>query len=99
MRLENADDRFRPGDIAGAFHTWRRVVGGPASRARCYALHADCASCNPPGRDVLESASYRLPRRQAQELRRLTAPLDERFLQLTLPLPSKPPCPWWTLRC
>lgn len=99
MQLENADKRFAPGEIADAFRNWQRTVGGPARRARDYALHADCEYCNPPSRDSLEIALRRLPRRPARELRRLVAPLDERYLRLTIPLPSKPPGPWWTLRC
>ncbi|MDA1361717.1 hypothetical protein O1R50_18965 [Glycomyces luteolus] len=97
-RLEHDDPRFSPGDVASAFHVWHRAVSGPARRARDHARHADCELCNPPSRDVLELALHLLPRRSAQELRRLVAPLDERFMRLTIPLPGKPPGPWWTLR-
>jgi bacterioferritin-associated ferredoxin len=99
VRLENTDDRYFPGEIGYAFHHWRRVVNGTACQVRSFALHADCGYCNPLVREALEDALHRLPRRPAQELRRLVAPLDERFLRLTHPLPSKPPGPWWTLRC
>ncbi|MDN3241323.1 hypothetical protein [Glycomyces tritici] len=97
-RLETDDSRFHPGDVASAFRVWQRVTGGPARRAQDHAVHADCELCNPPSRDVLELALHLLPRRSAQELRHLVAPLDERFLRLTIPLPSKPPGPWWARR-
>jgi hypothetical protein len=97
-RFEHDDPRLQPGDVAAAFRVWHRIVSGPARRARDHALHADCEWCNPPSRDVLELALHRLPRRAARELRELVEPLDERFLRLTIPLPSKPPGPWWALR-
>lgn len=97
-RLEHDDERLSRGAVASAFQTWHRANSGPARRARDYALHADCEFCNPPGREVLELAIGLLPRRRARELRLLVAPLDERYLQRTVPLPSKPPGPWWTRR-
>jgi hypothetical protein len=97
-RLENNDPRFSPGDVASTFHVWQRVVSGPARRARDHATHADFELCNPPSREVLELALHLLPRRSAQELRRLAEPLDERFLQRTLPKPQLTEGPWWWFR-
>jgi hypothetical protein len=97
VRLEHADTRFYPGHIASTFLEWRRQVHGP--RRNLLNGGRTCGCCDPPDRSVLDDALRRLPKRQSRELRRLIAPLDERYLQRTLPDPHAPPGPWWLRRC
>ncbi|MEU5155280.1 hypothetical protein [Glycomyces sp. NPDC021274] len=90
-----------PGDVARSFNTWRRIANRPTPSPLGYGFVGECGiwGCCPPSREALEMAMRDLPTRPARELRRLIAPLDERFRNRTFPDPTAPPGPWWTRRC
>jgi len=99
--LELHDRDLGPGDVASALDRWRRIANRPTPNPLGYGFAAQCGiwGCCPPSREALDIAIRRLPPRPARELRRLVAPLDERFLDRTYPDPTAPPGPWWTRRC
>jgi hypothetical protein len=99
--LEQHDRDLSPGDIAWSFDRWRRIANRPTPSPLGYGFANECGvwGCCPPSRDALEIAIRRLPLRPSRELRRLVAPLDERFLKRTYADPTAPPGPWWTRRC
>ncbi|SDD85045.1 hypothetical protein [Glycomyces harbinensis] len=98
VRLEHADARLTPGDIAQAFTQWRRWVHRPVRQLSTGAGSCPCPSCGTWSREVLERTAHRLPPRQARELRRLLEPLDERFLSRTVPVPARFEHRWWAYR-
>ncbi|MFG3342488.1 hypothetical protein [Glycomyces sp. NPDC048151] len=95
VRLENADTRFEIGGIARALRGWRGRVRCTL-RPQCRDYYCPC--CSDPDRETLEDAMRRLPKRQAQELRRLVEPLDEEFIRRTIPVPQWKAGPWWWFR-
>lgn len=99
--LELHSTKLSHGDVASAFDRWRRIANRPTPSPVGYGFNNECGvwGCCPPSRDALELAIRGLPARPARELRRLVAPLDERFLNRTFADPSAPPGPWWTRRC
>lgn len=101
QHLELHHWEFCHGDVARSFDRWRRIANRPTPAPLGYGFAGECGiwGCCPPSRDALELAILRLPARPARELRRLVAPLDERFLDRTYSDPTAPPGPWWTRRC
>jgi hypothetical protein len=94
-----SDPKLYYGSIAGAFIAWKRLVHGPIRQARTGGVGHGCDCCEPPHRrELLDLAMQRLPKRSARELRRLLEPLDERFIERTIPVPGRPKGPWWTYR-
>ncbi|MEU1401856.1 hypothetical protein ABZ471_05705 [Streptomyces sp. NPDC005728] len=88
-----------------ALRRYRAFLHPPGNRPR-YPRASYCAAC--PGcslddvreaRDALADILPRLPPRARAELRRAVAPLDRRYLRLTLPDPlAARAAPWWHRR-
>jgi len=84
-----------PGAVREALAGWARTAADPR-----HAEAHPCDCCGRAGRAVLAEVLGLLSPDSAAALTRLIRPLDERFLERSLPDPLAPAdWPWWTRIC
>lgn len=85
---------FWPGAVGDALTGWSRTSYDPAHRH----FHP-CACCGRSSRTLLHHVLNALSANSAQALQNLITPLDEQFVDRTLPNPLAPSdLPWWETR-
>lgn len=92
---------LRPQAVARALADWRRngtSHGGGGQSVDVVGYGVSYGGYLLGARELLEKAVHALPSGPARELRRLVAPLDERFLAATVHDPTRADAGWWARR-